>query len=236
DGGLAVERHGHVETPAIPISRAMMGDIIETDAVAARVTFDILGSAPIERVELRDGMRVLKTFRPYGEADLGGRIRIVCEGAEYRGRGRLVKWTAEATVQGASMTRIAGVNFWNPDIQPERCDAQTARWHCVTTGGFSAVDVWLTEEEADGRLAVRTSEGNTELSLAEIGLTDTVFDFGGLGKRLRVFRLPEANLPETLKGEAHVSLAEERDTALMIALTQCDGHRAWSSPVYVTRR
>lgn len=222
--------------PSCAARRAMMGDIVETDAATARVTFEVLGSAPIERVELRDGMHVVKTFRPYGEAELGGRIRIVCEGAAYRGRGRLVKWTAEAAVEGASISRIAGVNFWNPDIQPEQSGARTARWRCVTTGGFSAVDLWLAEEEADGKLAIGTSEGNAELSLADIGFADTVFDFGGLGKRIRVFRLPDANLPETLHGEADVNLAAERDTVLMIALTQCDGHRAWSSPVYVARR
>ena len=69
--------------------------------------------------------------------------------------------------------------------------------------------------------------------LAEIGLEDLVFEAGGLGRRLRLFRLPEVNRCWRMQLTRSVALRPGVDNPLYVRVTQEDGHQAWSSPIYV---
>ena len=48
------------------ISTVMMGDIVQTTDREATVAIEVLASAPIEKIELRNGLEVVETIRPYG--------------------------------------------------------------------------------------------------------------------------------------------------------------------------
>ena len=56
---------------------------------------DIRTSTPIERVDIFNVERV-ETIRPFKTEELGSRIRVIWEGAEYRGRFRQVIWDGSA--------------------------------------------------------------------------------------------------------------------------------------------
>src|SRR5208337_5582602 len=71
---------------------ALMGDIIRPGAIPMRLTAEIIGTSPIERVDILHGTTIAQTVRPYGTADLGRRVRVLWQGAEYRGRGRETIW------------------------------------------------------------------------------------------------------------------------------------------------
>jgi hypothetical protein len=66
----------------------MMGDIIQITEHEVTLQLEISASAPIEKLEIRKGLKVLETVRPYKPTELGKRIRVIWSGAEYRGRGR----------------------------------------------------------------------------------------------------------------------------------------------------
>ena len=70
-----------------PITQAMMGDIVRPGSVPMRLSADVIGTAPVERVDVLHGTKVAQTFRPFTAADLGRRVRVLWQGAEYRGRG-----------------------------------------------------------------------------------------------------------------------------------------------------
>ena len=72
-------------------------------------------------------------------------------------------------------------------------------------------------------------------ALAEIGLEDTVLEAGGLARRLRVFRLPEANPVREMTERLTVDLHETGDNPLWVCVTTEDGFQAWSSPIFVFR-
>ena len=217
-----------------PCRRAIMGDIVRTGDGDDEVTFriDVTAPAPIERIELRDGLDTIETVRPYGESDLGRRVRIVCEGAHYRGRGRNVSWEGTARFEGARIERIAPVNFWNVEQLPRQVGTDEVAWRCVTTGGFSAIDVWLDQAER-GVLRLRTSEVDADLELAEIGLADTRLDAGGLYKAVRVFRLPDENATRSMTLRRRVRRRRDADTRLYACVTLENGHQAWPSPIYL---
>jgi len=217
-----------------PVREAMMGDIVRCRDSEATFRVDAHGSAPIERVELRNGLGAMETFRPFGEADLGRRIRVIWEGSEYRGRGRETIWDGRATLDGNRFERVRAINRYNLDKRFEQTGADRLEWAALTTGGFGGFDAWLAEPRA-GRLRLETALVETEIAVAEIGLEDLVFEAGGLGRRIRVFRLPDENPHRRISLERRVALAEDRDNALYVCLTQEDGHLVWSSPIYVFR-
>ena len=211
---------------------AMMGDIVRCADGAATITIDAHASAPIERIELRNGLETLETWRPYGPDALGARIRVVWEGAEVRGRGRQTVWDGEARLEGNRFARIEPFNFWNLDKRLEQTAPDALRWQSLTTGGFCGFDAWLADP-ALGRLTIATPLVTATIAIAEIGLDDRVFEAGGLRRRLRVFRLPEQNPHRRAQLTRRVALRPRGDNPLYVCLTQEDGHLVWSSPIYL---
>src|SRR5258706_2133457 len=84
----------------ISIGQALMGDIIRPGRVPMKLTAEVIGTAPIERVDVLHGPRVVNSVRPYTAADLGRRVRILWQGAEYRGRGRETHWQVKLALKG----------------------------------------------------------------------------------------------------------------------------------------
>ena len=71
---------------------------------------------------------------------------------------------------------------------------------------------------------------------ADIGYEDIVFDAAKLGRKLRLFRLPDENAHVEMTFEQEISLSDEGDNALYVRVTQEDGNQAWSSPIYIFRK
>jgi uncharacterized protein DUF3604 len=213
---------------------AMMGDILRSDDASVEFRVEALASAPIERLEIRNGLDVLETWRPYGEAALGRRIRVIWEGSEYRGRGRQTIWDGGCTLTGNAFERVAPINLWNLDKKVRQTGPATLAWEALTTGGFGGFDAWLADPRS-GALRIDTPLVKSEIAIADIGLEDLAFEAGGIGRRIRVFRLPDENPHRRLLLSRRVPLKETGDNALYVCLTQEDGHLVWSSPIYVFR-
>jgi hypothetical protein len=219
-----------------PVARRilLMGDIARVRQDFVDVSLNVAGSAPIERVDLFDGCELIETVRPYSEADLGARIRIIYEGAEYRGRARTTVWDGRLTLANNEIKRVEIINNWNLDrgIQAQSSDHVT--WKAVTTGNFGGLDLILADAHS-GMLSVETKLAQLRLPVSEIGLSDHVAEAGGLGRRLRVYRLPERLTSKRMNFRRRVAVRKEGDTRLYVRVTQEDGHRAWSSPIYLFR-
>ena len=221
-------------TTCRPVRTAMMGDILRSAGEAVDFTVEALASAPIERLEIRNGLDVLETWRPYDEAALGRRIRVIWEGSEYRGRGRQTIWDGGCALTDNAFERIIPINLWNLDKKLRQTGPTTLIWEALTTGGFGGFDAWLADPQS-GALRIDTTLVKCEVPIADIGLEDLKFEAGGIGRCIRVFRLPDDNLHRRLRLSRRISLKSIGDNALYMCLTQEDGHRTWSSPIYVFR-
>jgi hypothetical protein len=91
------------------------------------------------------------------------------------------------------------------------------------------------EDPNNGTLKIDTPLVKEEIPIKDIGLNDLVFDAGGIGRRIRVFRLPDENPHQALTIERRVQLRDEGDNGLYVCITQEDGHLIWSSPIYIFR-
>jgi hypothetical protein len=221
-------------TSSLPARSAMMGDILHSTDVDVEFTIDALASAPIERIEIRNGLDVLETWRPYADAELGQRIRVIWEGSEYRGRGRQTVWDGTCTLEDNGFERIAPINQWNLDKKIVQTGPGALAWAALTTGGFGGFDAWLADPKS-GVLRIDTPLVKCSINVADIGREDLVFDAGGIRRRIRVFRLPDNNAHVEARLSRRVILRNGSDNALYVCITQEDGHLIWSSPIYVLR-
>ena len=88
-------------------------------------------------------------------------MRLVYEGAEYRGRARTTTWDGELTIEGNRILRTAMINNWNLDRGiKEQSDTRVA-WKAVTTGNYGAIDLWL--EKGEGTLRFKTAPVSGEV-------------------------------------------------------------------------
>jgi Protein of unknown function (DUF3604) len=221
-------------TTCTPVRTAMMGDILRSDEASVELRVEALASAPIERVEIRNGLDVLETWRPYDETALGRRIRVIWEGSEYRGRGRQTIWDGGCTLTDNTFERVAPINLWNLDKKLRQTGPADLAWQALTTGGFGGFDAWLAYPRS-GTLRIDTPLVKREIAIADIGLDDLAFEAGRIGRRIRVFRLPDANPHRRLLLSRRIPLKALGDNALYVCLTQEDGHLVWSSPIYIFR-
>lgn len=223
------------DSASIEATTAMMGDIVKTGGEDVDFTVEVSGSSPIDEIQIRSGLETVERLRPNTSAPESRRIRVICSGQENRGRGRLVNWTGKVRVSGCRIARIAAINFYNPDRQPELVDDTTVDFVAVTTGGFSAIDIWLDDASGDARVDVETNLGTLGSALADLtadGLSETC---GGLDKALRLRRMPEESSVRSLKHSTTIAVPEKGDAALYARITFEDGHVAWSTPIYVFR-
>ena len=210
-----------------------MGNIIRPGRALMRVAAEVIGTAPIERVDVLHGTVVARTFRPYGASDLGRRVRVLWQGAEYRGRGRETLWEGKLAVTGNRITRFAQVNFLNPERTVRETAAGTAlMWSSVTTGNLAGIDLWL-DEAHRGTLSIETNIVSGTVELAALADNTVALDGGGLGRQLSVYRLPEADFSRHVTLDHEVSFAGGADLPVYLRVTQADGHQAWSSPIYL---
>jgi hypothetical protein len=215
------------------IQEALMGDIVRPGAIPMRLVAEVIGTAPIERVDVMHGARVAETVRPYTAADLGRRVRVLWMGAEYRGRGRETQWEGALTVSGNRIERFEPVNFLNPERQVrEMLEGISLAWTSVTTGNLAGIDLWL-EEPAAGNLSVETNVTSGEINLSTLSDGEATWDGGGLGRMLKIYRLPEVDWSRSASLQHSVQFSGSSDLPVYVRVTQADGHQAWSSPIYL---
>jgi hypothetical protein len=215
------------------VREVVMGDIIRPKKVPMKLSVEVIGTAPLERVDVLHGTQIVQSARPYSAADLGRRIRILWQGAEYRGRGRETVWQGKLTVTGNRIARFAPVNFLNPERKVlEVIPGTSLAWTSVTTGNLAGIDLWLDKAEA-GLLRFETNIVSGEVDLGQLADGKIDFDGGGLGRKLSVYRLPETDWSRRLTLEHNATFSGGADLPVYVRVTQADGHQAWSSPIYL---
>jgi hypothetical protein len=220
------------ETDSDETHTAMMGDILRSNDNELTLHVKAIGSTPIERIDIRNGLATLETIRPYYDIELGSRICVVWEGSEYRGRGRETIWDGSATLIDNIFENVEAINRYNIDRQFEQTESNKLEWSALTTGGHGGFYANLADRES-GTLNIETELVKAEIKVSDIGYEDIVFDAGGLGRKIRVFRLPDENSHRSVEIERQISLQHDKDNAIYIRIIQQDGHVIWSSPIYV---
>ncbi len=215
------------------VREAMMGDIVETADRRVALHLDIASPSPVVRVDVLNGTDVAASLPGFAGGDADTRLRVLFHGAEYRGRGRQTRWRGSLKVMGAAIRRFHAVCAWNHERpMGPRGDGEVV-FDVLTTGNFTGFDIWL--DAWRGSVELRTGHVAGVIELASIGDEPHLLEAGGLERAVSLTRLPEV-LDETRMTEtADVPLNDGGDNPLWARVTTEDGHRAWSSPLYLFR-
>ncbi len=217
------------------VDQVMMGDIAQTDDEVVDLSIECITTSPIERIDVLNGAEVVSTLRGFDANALGNRVRVIWQGAEYRGRGRQTEWKGRAVFNGCKIKRMARINAWNHERPIERESDNAMYWETLTTGNFGGFDAWLDMSEP-ARLVINTNHVSGEVDLQQLGMEDVVFEAGGLDRKIRVFRLPEVNTCRELLVTEKLRLKPQGDNPIWVRVTTEDGFNAWSSPIFLYRQ
>jgi len=72
-----------------------------------------------------------------------------------------------------------------------------------------------------------------EVDLSKLADRVVIFDGGGLGRKLSIYRLPESDWSRQLTLNHDVAFKGGVDLPVYVRVTQAVGHQAWSSPIYL---
>jgi hypothetical protein len=220
--------------PSEQSQKLLIGDIARVQDDEVELVVDVEGSAPIECIDIFDGLDLLETIRPYDVGDLGRRVRLVYEGAEYRGRARTTNWDGSLEVAGNRIERTSVINNWNLDRGIQRQDANSLAWAAVTTGNYGGIDLYLVEP-GSGQLSFTTLHVAGAAAIGALGLEPQIFAAGGLERAMKLQRLPDVMTTRRITLRRRIKVRATGDTRLFIRVQQEDGHRMWTSPVYMFR-
>ena len=223
------------ECKTTPCDAAMMGDIMLLPTGDVHLKISVEAASPVRRIDIFNGLDHLECYRPYSEADLGNRIGVLWEGAEYRGRFRAVPWDGSALFDKAIVTSAVAVNFFNRDKTLDLKEGTELSWQSVTTGNFAGFIADL-KDSTSGEIRLSTALINEKVALEDIGYKDTVLDASDILPRgIRLFRLPDDNPHRSIQIERRLNPEKGRDNPFYARVTLEDGTQGWSSPIYVLR-
>lgn len=227
-----------------PCKNVQIGDIVEItrkkDEIQLKLIIKIEANSPIERIEVYNGLDLLKTIHPYllAESDEDfEKIRVIWEGAEFRARRRNANWNGKAIFKENEIKWFQSFNFWNVDASLIQVSTNELTWNTMTSGNFQGFDVIL-KEKGKGMLLFESSQVSFELPLSKISAKDTIYEGGGVGKRVRVFKIPEKNPHLSFKHIEVIPLSPSRskEDRIYLKIYLESGHAAWTSPMYFFKK
>ncbi|MCD6360480.1 MAG: DUF3604 domain-containing protein, partial [Armatimonadetes bacterium] len=212
----------------------MGGEITVSGPVPIAVA--VHGTDGIRRVDVLRGDEVIHTHDPLADAELSeATLRIIWSGARILGRDRATIWDGELRVQGATVAGVAPYAFDGPQEGITQVEPQRVAWTSLTTGDEDGLTLRLTHLPG-ARLIFRTTPARFSLELGALGREPWVMEAGGIAQRVSVQRLPDAEPPLEVAFEFTDPDPRPGMNAYWVRVTQDDGARAWSSPVFVERR
>ena len=218
-----------------PCSEAMMGDIVLLPTGAAHLKVRVDAATPVRSIDIFNGADHLECYHPYTESDLGDRITVLWEGAEYRGRFRAVSWDGSAHFDKATIVSVDPVNFFNRDKKLDTVGSSDLKWQSVTTGNFAGFIANLKGSKS-GSITLKTPLINESVELSDIGYEGKILDASDiLPRRIQLFRLPDENPHTSVSIKRKLEPQMGRDNPFYVRITLEDGTQAWSSPIYILR-
>lgn len=216
-------------------SIAVMGEVLETRENQLSLIVKCVGTSPLEHIEVRNGVQLIRRIFVSQEDDSSNRIKITWSGAKVRGRDRATSWDGTLRIIGNSYQTVCPVNFWNPECIPQQGSDQRLAWTSTTTGGVAGVILELKRPRA-GKIEVTTPQGIADCEIASLRQQPKTWAYGGEAMQIQISRLPKRPPLSVYKINFPLTDLHKGDNPIYVRVTQEDGHMAWTSPIYLVRK
>ena len=127
-----------------PARSAMMGDILRSDAETVHFSIDVHGTAPIERIDIRNGLDTLEVYRPYtAKRSWGGAFASSGKAPSIAAAAAKPSGMASAELRDNAFSKLVPINRYNLDKRFEQTAPGRVEWAALTTGGFGGFEAML---------------------------------------------------------------------------------------------
>ena len=198
------------------------------------ISVAVHGTAGIRRVELLRGDQVVHTHDPLAGAPLSEElVRIIWSGARILGRDRATIWDGRVSVRGATIIGAWPYAFDGPQERLTEVTPTSVSWRSLTTGDEDGLTLRLAGL-ARAELRFETRPAQFVQRPGVLGREPWVLERGGVGQRVSLGRLPEGEPPLQVAFD-FTAEPPPGTSAWWVRVTQDDGARAWSSPIFIER-
>lgn len=214
-----------------------MGSELESDR-PPRLLVRAWGTAGIERVDLFRGLTPVfsTSLTDYSEIK-EGTLRVVWKGSKHKGTGRIqaLTWDGSLSTDEARILAAREIAFDSPAEGIVGQDDRSVRWRSITAGDEDGIEI---DYDGPDTATFRFESPVCAFSFQprEVRWAPKVVDAGTVGKAVIVSAVP------TREPSRRVELTFVDDgfqpgiNPYWVRVTQTDFEKAWSSPIYLTRR
>jgi hypothetical protein len=211
---------------------AQMGDIVERKINKPRLFVNLVGTGPVEKVDVFNGLDLIHTYKPYSIDESSDRIKILWNGAKVRGQDRMVSWNGSLEIEINKILDFQSINFLNPNLPVNKINPQKLEWESFTTGTPKGLILTL-EQPYKGLISIETTQTNVQCDLCEVRNEVMSWKLGDLDKELMIYRLPKNLDKRQVSFELPINQLKKGDNPIYVRGTQEDGFAIWSSPIYL---
>jgi hypothetical protein len=202
-----------------------------TAAGPPEVSVRVWGTAPVERVDLFRGVTPVYSF-PETVRRSEHQVRIAWSGQRIRARNRLAVWDGALEIDRGRILKAEGYAFDAPSEGLREVGEQRVAWKSVTTGDADGVVLTL-DAPPETTLDFRTGIVSRKVTLREVAAGPVTAEAGGIDMKVAFERLPLGAGREVAFTFREPGLSPGCHPC-WVRVTQTDGAKAWSSPIYVT--
>ena len=204
-----------------------------TSAEPPLIEVEVLGTAPLETVELRRGTDVLYSHQLVeplpGERPL---LKLVWEGARTKWRERPTRWDGSLTLDQGRILSVETFAFDSPEEGLSSQGEQEVSWRSTTAGDPDGLLLDLDAPD-DTVLTFASKPVAFHFRLSDLSRGPVVIEAGGLGQQVTASWAPRGPRPTTAHFSYRDAFAQPGTNAYWLRVIQRDGAMAWSSPIYM---
>ena len=195
---------------------------------------EVIGTAPLESVELRRGAHTVYTHtlvnQPPGKRPL---LKLVWEGARAKWRNRPTRWDGSLTLDRGRILSAEPFAFDNPDEGITSLAEEEIRWRSTTVGDPDGLFLDL-DVPPEAVLTFQSGPATFSFRPSDLASGPLCVEAGGVGQRVTASWASRTPRPTTARFTYRDESARPGTNAYWLRVIQRDGAMAWSSPIYVS--
>lgn len=216
----------------VKIDTHCMGEEIECSTYPT-IKIKAIGGTLLQRITLKRGNKTIYTYPSYPSFPKQGRmkLRIYWSGVRVKTRLKKTVWDGSLFVRKGRIISAKEFAFDRSDEGIRECSNQYVSWNSSTSGDMDGIIMEIDAGE-ETEIHFHSKQLRFNLPLKKIEKERMVYKAGGVNQIVCI-----SLLEEELKDEVSLSFCDKHIqkgiNPYWVKVEQDDGHRAWSSPIYV---
>jgi hypothetical protein len=233
------KRHVYATTGArimlkVRCKNAIMGDELTINH-APTISINVVGTAGVEKIEVIKGTEIIHTHHTVDQSKVvEGAIKVVWSGARVKTRKRNTDWSGRLTIDKGKIFSVKELAFDLPWHGVTEKTEKSVSWDSTTSGDSDGLILHL-EASNETLISFITEPAEFSFYLSELK-EPIIVDAGRLEQKVIVSRVPIEEYPTEVIIEYTDHDVKSGITPYYVKVTQTDGEKAWSSPIFINKK